>query len=153
MLHPLGLAISYSLMTPLERPRFMACWGCRRWSRRCSARWPGGYLVDYISWHAMFSFNIPIAVAGLVLRRALLRETPTHHAARLDLPGFILSTIAFPALLLGFSYGARDGWTAPMTGLFLVVGVSTFLAWIVRGVDRSPSRCSICGCSPMACSA
>jgi DHA2 family multidrug resistance protein len=131
MLHPLGMAISYSLMTPLERPRFMALIGLPSLVAPLLGPVAGGYLVDYLSWHAMFTFNIPIALVGLVLAGLLLRETPTHHAARLDLPGFILSTIAFPMLLLGFSYGARDGWTAPMTQLFLVVGVSTFLAWIV----------------------
>jgi DHA2 family multidrug resistance protein len=131
MLHPLGLAISYSLMTPLERPRFMALLGLPSLVAPLLGPVAGGYLVDYVSWHAMFSFNIPIGLVGLVLAALLLHETPTRHAARLDLPGFALSTIAFPALLLGFSYGARDGWTAPLTGLFLVVGVSTFLAWIV----------------------
>ena len=144
MLHPLGLAISYSLMTPLERPRFMALLGLPSLVAPLLGPVAGGYLVDYISWHAMFSFNIPIAVVGLVLAGLLLRETRRATRRASTCPGFILSTIAFPALLLGFSYGARDGWTAPMTGLFLVVGLSTFLAWIVveliqPGADARPA--------------
>jgi EmrB/QacA subfamily drug resistance transporter len=130
MLHPLGLAIVYSMLSPLERPRYMAVLGLPTLVAPLLGPVAGGYLVEYVSWHAMFTFNIPFGVAGFVLAAVALRETTVHRAARLDVPGFVLSTIAFPALLLGFTYGARDGWTAPTAVLFLVVGVVTLLAWI-----------------------
>ncbi|HEY7062247.1 MAG TPA: DHA2 family efflux MFS transporter permease subunit [Chloroflexota bacterium] len=131
MLQPLGMAIVYSVITPLERPRFMAMLGLPSLVAPLLGPVAGGYLVDYISWHAMFSFNIPIGLLGLVLAGLLLRETPARRAAPLDVPGFILSTMAFPALLLGFTYGARDGWTTPIAELFVVLGVTTLAAWVL----------------------
>src|SRR5207248_447636 len=41
------------------------------------------------------------------------------------------SSIAFPTLLLGFTFGARDGWTALGSELYLTIGITTLLAWIV----------------------
>lgn len=131
MLHPLSLAIAYSVITPLERPRFMAVLGLPSLVAPLLGPVAGGYLVDNISWHAMFSFNIPIGLVGLGLAALLLRQVPARKGIGLDVPGFALSTIAFPALLLGFSYGARDGWNTLSAQLFLVVGAATLLAWIV----------------------
>ena len=131
MLHPLGLAIVYSLVTPLERPRFMALLGLPTLVAPLLGPVAGGYLVDTMGWQAMFTFNIPIALAGLVLAALLLRETPARRGAPLDVPGFVLSSIAFPALLLGFTYGARDGWSTMSAELFLLIGTVTLLAWIV----------------------
>src|SRR5919199_2613103 len=134
MLHPLGLAIVYSMVTPLERPRFMALLGLPTLVAPLLGPVAGGYLVDSMGWQAMFTFNIPIALAGLVLAALLLQETPARRGASLDVPGFALSSIAFPALLLGFTYGARDGWSSLSAELFLLVGTVTLLAWIVVGL-------------------
>jgi EmrB/QacA subfamily drug resistance transporter len=130
MLQPLGLAIVYSLLTPLERPRFMAVLGLPTLVAPLLGPVAGGYLVEYVNWHAMFTFNIPIGLAGLVFAAVALRESPVRRRAPLDVPGFVLSTLAFPALLLGFTYGARDGWTAPTAVLFLAVGAAALVAWI-----------------------
>jgi EmrB/QacA subfamily drug resistance transporter len=131
MLHPLGLAIVYSVVSPLERARFMAIFGLPALVAPLLGPVAGGYLVDNVGWHAMFTFNVPIAGAGLVLAALLLRETPARRGARLDLPGFLLSSIGFPALLLGFTYGAREGWTALSTELFLLTGAATLLAFVI----------------------
>jgi EmrB/QacA subfamily drug resistance transporter len=130
MLYPLGLAIVYSMLTPLERPRYMAVLGLPTLVAPLLGPVAGGYLVEYVSWHAMFTVNIPIGLAGLVLAAVALGETTVHRAARLDVPGFVLSTVAFPALVLGFTYGARDGWTSPAALVFLAVGAGTLVAWI-----------------------
>ncbi len=139
MLHPLGLAIVYMIVSPLERARFMAIFGLPALIAPLLGPVAGGYLVDNIGWHAMFTINIPIGLAGLVLAWLLLREQPSRRGARLDLPGFALSSIGFPALLLGFTYGSRDGWGTFPCQLFLTTGVAALVAFtIVELVQPEP---------------
>lgn len=130
MLQPLGMAIVYSVLTPLERPRFMAILGLPTLCAPLLGPSLGGYLVEYVSWRGLFTINVPIGIAGLVLAVLLLHETTLRRSARLDLPGFVLSSIAFPAMLLGFTFGSRDGWGALSAELFLTLGFVTLGAWI-----------------------
>ncbi|MEK7215299.1 MAG: DHA2 family efflux MFS transporter permease subunit [Chloroflexota bacterium] len=139
MLQPLGQAIVYSIVTPLERPRFMAMLGLPALVGPLLGPTIGGYLVEYASWRAMFTINLPIGLAGLTLAWLLLKEVAPRRGARLDLPGFLLSAIAFPSLMLGFTLGSSDGWTALETEICLVVGASCLIGWIVvELVQREP---------------
>lgn len=130
MLQPLGMAIVFTLVTPRERPQFMALLGLPMLVAPLLGPTVGGYLVEYVSWRTIFTVNVPVGIVGLVMAALLLRETPARRGAALDVPGFVLSSLAFPTLLLGFSYGAQDGWGAWHTQLFLAVGAVTFLGWI-----------------------
>lgn len=130
IMQPLGMAIVFSIITPMERPKFMAMLGLPTLIAPLLGPTLGGYLVEYVSWRGMFSVNLPIGIAGLILAWLLLKEVPPRLGARMDWPGFALSSIAFPSLLLGFSYGARDGWLAPHAALFLFTGTVCLIAWI-----------------------
>jgi len=118
-------------VTPLERPRFMTMLGLPALVGPLLGPTFGGYLVDHVSWRAMFTINLPIGLAGLALVWLLLKESQPMRGARLDLPGFLLSAIAFPSLILGFTLGSSDGWTALNTDVCLVVGASCLIGWIV----------------------
>ncbi|MBI2885905.1 MAG: DHA2 family efflux MFS transporter permease subunit [Chloroflexi bacterium] len=131
MVQPLGMAIVYSIMTPLERPRFMAVLGLPMLVAPLLGPTLGGYLVEFVGWRALFEMNIPIGLVGLLLAGLILPRTPARERALLDRPGFILSSIAFPALLLGFTFGARDGWSQWNVDIFLLVGLLCLAGWIM----------------------
>jgi EmrB/QacA subfamily drug resistance transporter len=68
-----------------------------------------------------------------------LRETPHVPGLKFDLRGFVLSAIAFSALLLGFSDAATDGWTSPGILLRFGIGLSALTAWVwVELTDDHP---------------
>ncbi|MEU1726642.1 MFS transporter [Nonomuraea sp. NPDC005692] len=52
----------------------------------------GGALVSLLSWRAAFLFNVPVAVAILVLAPLLIRESVLPERVRLDLPGAVTVT-------------------------------------------------------------
>jgi MFS family permease len=79
----------------------------------------GGLLTTYASWRWVFFVNVPI---GLVLIVGILTVIPesVRHPRQWDIPGALLATAGFAALVYGLIHGATgpDGisrWTEPAT--------------------------------------
>jgi EmrB/QacA subfamily drug resistance transporter len=130
-LQPLGMAIVFTMITPLERGYFMGVLGLPVLLAPILGPSLGGYLVQYASWRMIFLINVPIGLLNLYLAHRLLKETPRKVGARFDVTGFSLAAIAFPGILLGLSVGGSDGWTSP-TALGLLVAGFVALALFVR---------------------
>lgn len=130
MLQPLGMAIVYTMITPLERGRFMGLLGLPMLIAPIMGPTLGGYLVEYASWRTIFLINLPVGLLNLGLAFWLLKETPRRPAARLDVPGFVLVLFAFPPLLLALSEGAEHGWTSPLVLGLIAVGAVALGAFI-----------------------
>lgn len=130
MLQPLGMAIVFTMITPLERPRFIALLGIPALLAPLLGPSLGGYIVEYGSWRAVFLINVPIGVLDMVFGYILLKETPLRTQSRFDFRGFALAAIAFPSLLLGLSAGADFGWDSPGVLLLLGVGAAALALFI-----------------------
>jgi EmrB/QacA subfamily drug resistance transporter len=123
-LQPLGMAIVFTMITPLERGYFMGVLGLPVLLAPILGPSLGGYLVQFASWRMIFLINIPIGLLNLALAQRYLRETPRREGARFDTRGFALAAVAFPALLLGLSVGGSQGWTSPRTLALLIAGAA-----------------------------
>ncbi len=129
MLQPLGMAIVFTMVTPLERGRFMGILGLPMLLAPIVGPTLGGYLVEYSSWRTIFLINLPIGLLNLVLAYWLLKEHPRKPEARLDVPGFALALLAFPGILLALSLGEEHGWGSPITIGLGTVGVLALVAF------------------------
>ena len=129
-LQPVGMAIVFTMITPLERGYFMGVLGLPVLLAPVLGPSVGGYLVQYASWRVIFLINVPIGLINFFLARKLLKETPIRREARFDSRGFALSAIAFPSLLLALSQGEAQGWTAPSTLGLGVVGLVALALFI-----------------------
>ena len=70
----------------------------------------GGVLVS-ISWHWVFWFNVPLALAGMVWGGLVLRELAKPDSVRgLDLVGTATFVVGLTGLVLGVSRGGISGW-------------------------------------------
>jgi EmrB/QacA subfamily drug resistance transporter len=130
MLQPLGMALVFTMVTPLERPRFMALLGIPVLIAPILGPSLGGYLVEYSSWRTVFLINVPIGLIDIVLAHFLLKETAINNRTRMDFKGFGLATIAFPCLLLGFTRGSEAGFGSPFVLGLLLVGAAAFAAFV-----------------------
>jgi EmrB/QacA subfamily drug resistance transporter len=130
MLQPVGMAIVYSLITPLERGRFMTILGLPMLLAPLLGPTVGGYLAQYVSWRMIFLINLPIGAINVVLAWRLLHHGSRRMEARFDRAGFGLSLLAFPALLLALSLGVDVGWNALLVGAALV-GVVALVMFVV----------------------
>jgi EmrB/QacA subfamily drug resistance transporter len=99
----------------------------------------GGYLVEYVDWRAIFTLNVPIGLVGIALGFTFLRESDLTKGLKFDLRGFLLSAIAFSALLLGLSDANTDGWTSPGIIARFAIGTIAFALWVwVELTDKQP---------------
>lgn len=130
MLQPVGMAIVFSMITPLERARFMVMLSLPILLAPLLGPTVGGYLTQYVSWRAIFVINVPIGVINLVLAHYLLKETAAKRTSRLDLRGFLLAAIAFPSILLALSEASDSGWSSPLVLVLLVAGIVSLAGFI-----------------------
>jgi EmrB/QacA subfamily drug resistance transporter len=139
MMSPLGMTMLFQVVAPARRNTIMGFFGLPLMLAPVLGPTLGGYLVEYIDWRVIFTLNVPVGMLGLFLGFTLLRETPHVPGLKFDLRGFLLSAVAFSALLLGFSDAATDGWTSPAILLRFGIGVSALAAWVwVELTDEHP---------------
>jgi DHA2 family multidrug resistance protein len=94
----------------------------------------GGYLVQEISWRAIFFLAVPSGILGTILPCTRMpRDLPTT-AKSLDVPGLCTMTIGLITLLLALTQGQQYGWDSryllvlyAVSGLCLVLFIATEL--------------------------
>lgn len=131
MLQPVGMALVFTIIKPIERPQFMALLGIPVLLAPMLGPTLGGYLVEYWDWRMVFMINVPIGLIDIGLAYFLLKETPIRHDTRLDARGFLFAACAFPLILLGLTSGSESGWAEPLTVSLLVIGLGA-LAMFIR---------------------
>lgn len=139
MMSPLGMTMLFQVVPPQRRNTIMGFFGLPLMLAPVLGPTLGGYLVEYIDWRVIFTLNVPIGIIGLFLGVVLLRETQHVPGLKFDLRGFLLSAVAFSALLLAFSDAATDGWTSPSILARFAIGLTALVAWVwVELTDEHP---------------
>ena len=131
LLSPLGLAILSGAFSEKERGLAFGIYGIPLVVAPASGPVLGGYFVEYLSWHYIFLINIPIGIIGIIVGSFWLQESKRRAGARLDIPGVILSIIAFGCLLFGIQNGQSDGWNSALILTLLIVGSGGLVGFIV----------------------
>jgi DHA2 family multidrug resistance protein len=134
---PLGTAMLFAAFPPNERGLALSVFGIPSLVAPALGPTLGGFLVQYVDWRFIFYINLPIGIVGALMASRNLRERKSIARARFDLPGFILSTLGFGALLYGLSNAATDGWTSGTVLGFLSLGIIALIAFAIVEV-RSP---------------
>jgi len=99
----------------------------------------GGALVA-ISWHWVFWFNVPLALAGAAWGALVLRELSKPDAVRgYDLLGTSAFLIGLTGLVLGVSRGGLSGWSDPVVIGGLSAALTLLPAWVlIERRSRAP---------------
>ncbi len=99
----------------------------------------GGALVA-ISWHWVFWFNVPLALAGALWGALILRELSKPDQVRgYDVLGNVTFILGLTGLVLGVSRGGLSGWddTIVITGLAAAAVLLPIWVWI-ESRSRAP---------------
>jgi EmrB/QacA subfamily drug resistance transporter len=73
----------------------------------------GGWMTKAFGWPSIFYLNVPVGVVTAILVQMTWKDGSRAGKGRIDLPGAILLTLASGALLAGFQFAGREGWTTP----------------------------------------
>ena len=91
----------------------------------------GGFLVEHVSWRAIFFINLPVAVVAIVATLFAVRESRDRTIARVvDLPGVATLTVALTALILALIEGNLWGWGSLRIVGLLTLGVVLLIAFV-----------------------
>jgi EmrB/QacA subfamily drug resistance transporter len=139
LLVPASLAMISAAFPAAERGRAIGSWA--GFSALTMALGPvlGGWLVDALSWRAIFFINLPIAIATLSLAFRHIRESrDAASAGGIDWRGGLLAALGLACVAYGLTAAADLGWAAPRVACALIAGV-LILALFLLVEARAPS--------------
>jgi EmrB/QacA subfamily drug resistance transporter len=91
----------------------------------------GGLLVDISSWRLIFAINLlPIAITLWLMKQLKLKEN-TNKQKSIDYPGAILCAVGLGGPVYALIEQPYYGWASARIYLPLLVGVMTFLSFLV----------------------
>jgi len=136
LLVPASLAIIGSSYSGEARGRAIGTWAGAAALTTALGPPLGGWLVDAVSWRAVFFVNLPIAVIALLLALKIPADRGTRGDAPLDLPGALLCV-----LFLGLvSYGLIAlGESGLSVGALAVAAAIPALALFIRRETHAPA--------------
>jgi MFS transporter, DHA2 family, lincomycin resistance protein len=94
----------------------------------------GGLLIEYLTWHYIFWFSLPLLVIGLLIGLKYLENVTDVTKPRIDLLSVLLSTIGFGGVVFGFSNAGEgvEGWNSTVVVTSIVIGIVALVLFILR---------------------
>lgn len=140
MIMPITLAVITSTFPAEERGQAIGVWTGVAGGGGIIGMFLSAALVDLVSWRWLFALPVVLVVVALAMA---LRSVPNSRAVSrhpFDTVGALTSVVAVVGLVFALQEGPEQGWTAPLTLLGLVVGVTAavaFVAWELRRRDAA----------------
>ena len=91
----------------------------------------GGWLIENVSWRAVFFINAPLALVVLILVYMHVPESRDEESRGLDWIGAGLATLSLGAIVYGLIESSRLGFRNPGIVFALVFGVVTAVVFIL----------------------
>ncbi|HET8711827.1 MAG TPA: DHA2 family efflux MFS transporter permease subunit [Spongiibacteraceae bacterium] len=89
----------------------------------------GGWLTEYVSWHAVFLINVPFGILGCLGLILFMSEHRREDKISFDLFGFTALSIALASLQLMLDRGQQLDWFSS-TEICIEAGIAASLAYI-----------------------
>ncbi len=111
MILPTSLSLVNANFRGRERAIAFGIWGSVIAGAAALGPLLGGWLTTDYTWRAIFLLNLPVSAAILVFAYLLVPESRDQTAEGLkDIPGVLLVSFGFAALVFGLIEGQRYGW-------------------------------------------
>jgi EmrB/QacA subfamily drug resistance transporter len=128
LLVPGSLAIISATFGEKERGRAIGTWSGATAITTALGPVLGGWLIEHVSWRAVFFLNVPLALIVVGLALLFVPESRDEEdSGKLDLMGAALATISLAAIVFGLIESSRSGWLNP----FVLVALATGLLMLV----------------------
>ncbi len=138
LLTPGSLAMIEASFQPNDRARAIGAWSGLGGVATAIGPLLGGYLVEAVSWRAIFLINLPLGLFVMAVAGRHVPETKDPDAAdRLDFAGAALAALGLTGTTYALIEGPEDGFSGPVL-VAAVGGVIALVAFIVAE-RRSPN--------------
>jgi EmrB/QacA subfamily drug resistance transporter len=126
---PSSLALLNGTLRVDDRARGIGIWAGLATIGTTAGPYAGGWMVDHVSWRAVFLLNLPLIVAGLVVLRHVPEPAGVRRRAlSLDVAGALLAVAGLGALIYALNAGSESGWLSAGVLAALVAGVACLVA-------------------------
>jgi EmrB/QacA subfamily drug resistance transporter len=140
LLTPSSLAMLGATFDEHERSQAIGIWAGAGALMSAAGPVLGGWLVDQVSWRAIFLLNVPLAIAAAMLALRFACESRDPQARQLDLSGAVTVAMGLAAITWGLSAVPASGFRDKAVLGSLTVGAAflgSFLAIETRLHERA----------------
>jgi EmrB/QacA subfamily drug resistance transporter len=130
LLVPSSLAIISNSFSEEERGRAIGVWS--GFSAITTGIGPvlGGWLIEHVSWRAVFFINLPLALAVVLISLRHITENSDRESTRVDWLGAILAALGLGALVYGLIESSQVGFNDHSVIMALAAGVVVLILFL-----------------------
>jgi EmrB/QacA subfamily drug resistance transporter len=133
MIFPATLSLIANVFTERrERAGAIGLWGASAGVAIALGPIVGGWLLEHFSWGSIFFAMGPVAAFAALLVALSVPTSKDPAAARIDIPGFVLSTLAMALLVFTVIEAPSAGWDSlrSIAGFAVAAGLfAAFVSW------------------------
>jgi EmrB/QacA subfamily drug resistance transporter len=127
---PATLSIISNAFPPQERGRAIGTWAGVSAIALAIGPLVGGWMVEHLSWQAIFLINVPVAAVAVVVTLWAAHESRDETAVRtVDVPGVLTLGAGVGTLVLGLVEGNSWGWDSPAVLALFGVAIASLVAF------------------------
>jgi EmrB/QacA subfamily drug resistance transporter len=90
----------------------------------------GGWLIEHVSWRAVFFINLPLAVVVILISLRHIAENSDRQTSRVDWLGAILAALGLGALVYGLIESSQAGFTDRSVIMALATGFVVLILFL-----------------------
>ena len=129
LLTPVSLAVLNAQLPKAKQSRAVGYWTAATSIVLALGPLVGGYLVDVLSWRAIFLFNVPLALLAIALGYVALKPDPINERVHIDWMGAALAFLFLGGVTYGLIEGPAQQW--PMNTIAaMVAGFGCFVMFL-----------------------
>lgn len=129
---PGSLAIISATFPEAERGQAIGTWSGSTAITTAAGPVLGGWLIEHVSWRAVFFLNIPLALVVLALVFIFVPESRDEEdQGRLDFLGAALATVSLGGLVFGLVESSRLGLNSPLVIATVAGGIILAFVFVI----------------------